>query len=73
MPRTQPNTNLHPSLFLGSIDLDLDGYYSGMPTKRSIERLVDRTKVIGLTSQPFGKKVVGYGLRDEVNGEVDEA
>ena len=73
MPRTQPNANLHPGLFLSPIDLDLNRYHGGMPAERGVERLVDRAKVDGLTPQPFRKRVVGDGLRDEVDDEVDES
>ena len=53
MPRTRPNANLHPGLFLSPTDLDLNGYHGGMPAERGVERLVDRAKVVGLTPQPF--------------------
>jgi hypothetical protein len=53
MPRTQPDTDLDPSLFLGPINLDLNGYHSRMSAEWGIKRLINRAKVVGLTSQPF--------------------
>jgi hypothetical protein len=73
MPRTQPNANLHPGLFLSPTSLDLNRYYGGIPAEWGVQRLVDRAKVIGLSSQPFRKGVVGDGLRDEIDSEVDES
>jgi hypothetical protein len=73
MPRTQPNAELHPGLFLGPTSLDLNRYHGGISAERGVQRLVDCAKVIGLASQPFREGVVGDGLRDKIDGEVDES
>jgi hypothetical protein len=72
MPRAYPNPELYPSLFLGAIDLDLNGCNGGSAAEGFVDRLVDGDKTIWLAPEPFGKSVVRDGLRYQVDREVNQ-